>query len=418
MSQHSFTLAPAVRWMTCALLWTFSGGAWLLPHLGLSFSAVAPVGLAAAICHTVVALVLHTRGSTPALLLGLRLVTDVALLTALLDITGGPFNPFIVMYAVYVWLAAMSGAPGHAVAVAAVAAAGFGWLVVDHVNAELAGHHRLNDFPTHLFAMWFCGAGVVELVAIYVERARVTLAQRQQELDEARERAARSERLSSLTTLAAGAAHELSTPLATIAVAARELEHNAASVVGPEPLADALRDDARLIRNELDRCRAILDGMSGRATGMVTSTLEPMAPEAIAHLVTARLTERQRAHFVLDIADGAPTPSPTGAEVVQAISALVRNAFDATGAEGQVVLRFGGHGAIARIEVRDEGVGMSAEAQRRAGEPFYTTKAPGHGLGLGLFLARTFAERAGGSLEVTSGHGTTAALELPAAGQS
>jgi two-component system sensor histidine kinase RegB len=69
---------------------------------------------------------------------------------------------------------------------------------------------------------------------------------------------------------------------------------------------------------------------------------------------------------------------------------------------------------MVRIEVTDCGIGMSSETKRRAGEPFYTTKEPGRGLGLGLFLVRTFAERAGGTLEFDNRDGTTAILEVPA----
>jgi two-component system sensor histidine kinase RegB len=286
--------------------------------------------------------------------------------------------------------------------------------VVDHVNAVLAAHHRLNDFPTHLFTMWVCGAAIAELVAHYIARARAALAQRQQQLDEARERAARSERLSSLTTLAAGAAHELSTPLATIAVAARELEWNAARIAEPSDVGVALKDDARLIRSELDRCEAILDGMSGRAGGHVATALEPLPPSAIAGLVRERLTEAHRQRLVVEIDPSASVPSATGAEVVQAISSLLKNAFDASNGEDPVVLRFGAGDGVSRIEVQDRGVGMSPEVRRRAGEPFYTTKPPGGGLGLGLFLVRSFVERAGGTLEFNAEHGTTAIVELPA----
>jgi two-component system sensor histidine kinase RegB len=262
--------------------------------------------------------------------------------------------------------------------------------------------------------MWFSGAAVAELAAHYVTRARVALAQRQRQVDEARERAARSEQLASLTTLAAGAAHELSTPLATIAVAARELERSATRLTETAPTAVALRDDARLIRAELERCQAILDGMSGRAGGVTATTLEPMPPTSIARLVRERLTEAHRERLVVDVDPQALTPSATGAEVVQAISTLLKNAFDATGGHDAVILRFGAHGTAARIEVRDRGRGMSPDVRRRAGEPFYTTKDPGKGLGLGLFLVRTFVERAGGTLEFDHGEGTTAILDLPA----
>lgn len=120
---------------------------------------------------------------------------------------------------------------------AGVSTIGFGGLAVDHLQAGSAEHHRLNDFPTHLFTMWLAAAALTESVAHYVSRAQSVLAQRQTLLDEARDRAARGEPLASLTTLAAGAAHELSTPLATIAVTARELER---SLTGCGSIATAL----------------------------------------------------------------------------------------------------------------------------------------------------------------------------------
>jgi two-component system sensor histidine kinase RegB len=412
--RHVVAWLAVVRWATVAMLWIVMAAAWLFPHLDLSLRGIAPLGLAAAICRTVVAALVQKRRCAPQALVGFSLAIDAALLTGLLDITGGPFNPFIVMFVTYVWLASVSLSPAWGTLVGLVSMLGFGWLVVDHVNAEMAEHHRLNDFPTHLFTMWFSGAAIAELVAHYVTRARLALAQRQQQLDEARERAVRSERLASLTTLAAGAAHELSTPLATIAVAARELERNAGRVAEPAPVGVSLRDDARLIRAELDRCQAILDGMSGRADGQVTTTLEPMAPSSIANLVRDRLTEADRDRLVVEIDAQALTPSATGAEVVQAISSLLKNAFDASRRDDEVLLRFGAHGGAARIEVRDRGLGMSPDARRLAGEPFYTTKEPGKGLGLGLFLVRTFVERAGGTLEFNAVEGTTAILELPA----
>jgi two-component system sensor histidine kinase RegB len=101
------------------------------------------------------------------------------------------------------------------------------------------------------------------------------------------------------------------------------------------------------------------------------------------------------------------------AALVQVLLSLVKNAFDASPADRPVVLE--GRRADARVQliVRDHGAGISEAVLHRAGEPFFTTKEAGRGMGLGLFLARIFAERAGGTLTLRADRGTIAVLELP-----
>ena len=99
---------------------------------------------------------------------------------------------------------------------------------------------------------------------------------------------------------------------------------------------------------------------------------------------------------------------------MQRIQVLVRNAFDASPADRTVELRIEPVDGQIRFEVRDKGTGMSEEMIRRAGEPFYTTKEPGRGMGLGLFLVRLVAQQCGATFSIDSkiGAGTTCVLEL------
>jgi two-component system sensor histidine kinase RegB len=174
-----------------------------------------------------------------------------------------------------------------------------------------------------------------------------------------------------------------------------------------------MRDDARLIRTEVDRCQVILDGMSGRAPDGSPAAAQPLTPDALTQLVFTRLTDAQRQRLQVEIAQDVAAPPVAGAAMVQAICSLLKNAFDASDSTSSVGLRFVQQGHMVRIEVRDRGIGMSPEIHRRVGEPFYTTKDPGHGIGLGLFLTRTFAERSGGTLRFETNDGTTAILEIP-----
>jgi len=368
-----------------------------------------PLMALAIAANAAVAYALARRGASPGPLAAGSLVIDILLLTALIDLTGGPSNPFLVIYAVHVALAAVTIGPAAASALAAFAAVCFGVLVYWHLNeVGEEHHHRLNDLPTHLFAVWVAIAWAAELSAYLIGRASDALRAREQEIDVMRATAARADRLIALTTLAADAAHELSTPLATIAVSARELERTAS--IGDST---ALADDARLIRQEVDRCQAILDQMSGRAGGIAAAVPESFDLAPALEEVRNRLPASQRAQIEIAVDASAPNVHLPRAGFAQAIGSLVRNALDASPREGRVRVEVAGDGDRVRVVVRDSGTGMEPRVLERAGEPFFTTKEPGRGLGLGLFLARLFAERLGGSLTLASDRGTTAVLELP-----
>jgi two-component system sensor histidine kinase RegB len=103
--------------------------------------------------------------------------------------------------------------------------------------------------------------------------------------------------------------------------------------------------------------------------------------------------------------------------ITRALRSLVKNALQASPAESRVRLKIGAEGDQVVAEVMDQGCGMPGDILSRAGEPFFTTKVPGEGMGLGLFLTQTLAGQLGGSLELrsTPGSGTVATLKLPLA---
>jgi two-component system sensor histidine kinase RegB len=179
----------------------------------------------------------------------------------------------------------------------------------------------------------------------------------------------------------------------------------------------AIAEDSRLIRTEVDRCRAILQRLSiegaepaGEAIEAVKAgILVSAAQSAFASGSVLRVeASREDLESVLRVPRHA---------VQQAIVALVKNAVEASPAGSTVSLATSRSAESIRFEVRDSGAGMSREILRHAGEPFFTTKEPGRGMGLGIFLVRTLADRLGGRLTFDSSpaKGTRAVLELPLA---
>lgn len=400
-----------LRWMRAVVDLAVVGVAVAFPHVDFPLRRLAPLLLAAALSNALAGARLGRGEVMSRPLAAMDLLLQPVILTGLLELTGGPFNPLTVVYAIPIAHAAFTLGPARSLGVAAASIGGYALLTFWHLTELDEGHHRLNDFPTHLYTVWMSIVLAADLAAYFLAQASNALARREEQLELMRRQTARTEHLVSLTTLAAGAAHELSTPLGTIAVAARELERLAVEK-GTVP---DLAEDARLIRTEVDRCRAILDQMSGRAGGSAVDQVEELRLRPVLDDVRARVPREAADRLRLTVdPDTLVAYLPRGG-LIQAMLSLVMNALEATeGSRSAVNVRVSCAEGSVRFTVEDDGPGMPPEVLRRAGEPFFTTKAPGRGLGLGLFLARVFAERVGGSLSIQSTDRTTATLSLPA----
>ena len=341
--------------------------------------------------------------------LGVTLL-DIGLLSTLLGLTGGATNPFCGFLLVYVALGSVLLPLRHSlVAVAALGVAMM--LIMEHAIPVPA----LDASPT------LRGWGTVValsltslLTVLFVNRVVSTLATRAQELQSERGRRERQRHLEALGTLAAGAAHELGTPLSTIALVAEELELQLTQepAVGEEVTADA-----RLIRDEVARCRRILNRMSATAGDRVGESMTSMSAGELADTIVGEMAASDRVEVdVMEVADGAALELPRDG-LATAIRAIVQNGLDASPPDATVRLRVVREESALIVTVGDRGSGMTAEEAERALEPFFTTKDVGSGMGLGLYLASSFVEDLGGNIEIHSapGLGTVVGLVLPLA---
>ena len=238
----------------------------------------------------------------------------------------------------------------------------------------------------------------------FAGRLQQALQTGQQALARARADAAQNERFAGLATLAAGAAHELGTPLGTIQIAASELAR--ASIRHPEDT--ELAEDAELIREEVSRCRLILDRLANQAG----DPAEALQLSEVISEVQCRFAQQKLEVMSVGITERLVAPRQA---LVQALASLVKNGFDASPSSQTVRLEAVQSGDSLEFRVTDQGGGLSAEARIHAGEPFFTTKPPGSGVGLGLFLVRLLSQRMGGDfnlLPLPAG-GTCAILRLP-----
>jgi two-component system sensor histidine kinase RegB len=349
------------------------------------------------------------------------LLLDLVLLTILLSLSGGPANPFFIFYFVNLCLSAVVLPRAWAWANTAAAVGCFAALFFVHrplpsmwtaVSLPPAGAgDRFSRAEWGLVAAFVTCAAVV---VYFTSLLRDQLRKREHQVQAFQADRARTQKLEALGTLAAGAAHELSNPLGTIAVVAREVERRVAGT----PAAATVVKDFALIRSELDTCRNILKRMSaeaGQAMG------ERLVEVTAAELIDEMLDGLQSAERVLVLVEPEAEDVTVSVPLVglaQAVRGIVQNALAATATTQRVGVAADRLDGRLRLTVRDEGIGMPAAVLARVGDPFFTTKEPGHGTGLGVFLARAVVERLGGKLGIDSapGRGTTVTILLPLAG--
>lgn len=394
-------LEPVVTmpWLV-RLRWAFLLGQVALLPVGLGWFHLPfdPVPIAIElVLLTVSNVVLQRRRWRGARAIGTVMLLDTVILTLLLAGSGGSANPFTVLYLVHVTLAAIVLDARWITAIVAASLTGFGTLFA-------RGSPHMMHMSLHLEMMWIAFAAAALLIAFFVVRVTRAIAGQREQIVAQREQIERAERLASVTRLAAGAAHELGSPLATIAVAAHEARRR-------NPPA-AIASDLDLILEEVERCQEILSHLSTRAGDAYDElSLADLASAIRDHLDA---TDALRVDVAVDHQPGAITAPRE--QLVQTICALVDNALDAT--DDRVSVKLSRATDQLEILIRDRGDGIPADVLAQIGSPFFTTKGTGRGLGLGVFLARAFCESRGGTLTIASerGRGTSAAIRIPIGG--
>ncbi len=387
-------------------------------------------------------------------ILGSTMAIDIVLLGGLLFVSGGPTNPFGIFFLVNLTLAAVVLRSAWAWFLTGLTFVSFVALFPFHIALPPLGdtggqtilHVLRGDVsaldPLQLYhGGKLVAFGAVAVIMVYfITRLTAELSRLEGELGAIRQRRAEAEKLRALGTLAAGAAHELASPLSTIAVVARELELE----IARGDTGATVEEDVKLVRAEVARCRDILDQMTVGAGGAIGEELAPVVfgdllDDVLGGLRDASRVELRLAAGVRETGVVAPRKA-----LVRAVRGIIKNALDAldaldaidaialdainvadrsdasAGASGDrstATVRVEGsvHGTMLRIAVADRGAGMPPEVLSRVGQPFFTTKEPGQGMGLGIFLSKAVVERLGGELRIDSvpGAGTTVTISVP-----
>ena len=263
---------------------------------------------------------------------------------------------------------------------------------VTGLDRSLLNHD--NGFSLHVVGMWINFLLSAVIVAVFVTRLAAVLRAREQALAKAREHTLRQEQLLALGTLAAGAAHQLGTPLATMAVVIHDLQWQH----GDNP---ALKDDLTLLRGQVDLCKDILARMVADAQDRQGHS--PIAPRQLLHQVLDQWRLLQPDAPVAVEEDGADagwvSDDPT---LIQALLNLLENAADAC--KQGLALRLSPWSEGGRdwccIDILDRGPGIDAGIAERLGDPFISSKGSSGGMGIGFFLSNATVERLGGRVEI------------------
>jgi two-component system sensor histidine kinase RegB len=337
-----------------------------------------------------------------------HLLADTATLAAVLYFSGGWANPFVSMFLLPLVVAATILTPRHAwyvagATLAAYTSLGFLFRPLPHMHHGPAG-----DFDLHVLGMWVSFVLAAGAIAYFVVRMAASLRERDRELAQARERALRDQHVLTLGTMAAGAAHQLGTPLSTMAVMLQELGRDHSDDAG-------LATDLSLLRRQVDACKAIISDLVASA-GQSRSEGGNIQPLDAVLQAAADGWRVLRPGVEVEMRLEGPRPAPlilADRSVSQTLTTLLDNAADAS-PEG-MVLQARWTAVDLYVEITDRGAGVRPEVLHVAGRSAHSTK--GEGRGVGLLIANAALERLGGRVTLSNrpGGGARTTMELPLA---
>lgn len=334
------------------------------------------------------------EGWSAALLLGY----DVLQLAALLYLTGGLDNPFSVLFLAPVMISATALPPRVTLMLGALVGACATFISFWRLPLPWPGDEAFELPFLYTVGIWCALMLALVFIGIYASRVSKEGRQLAQALAATELVLAREQHLSALDGLAAAAAHELGTPLATIALVAKELER--AIVPGPHD------EDVALLREQVARCRDILKKL--------TSLDEAGAPHdsmQIGLLLEEVVAPHRNFGVALDITiEGGGKQEPTwrrNPSVLYGLGNILENAVDFAASRVSVSARW--NADRVKITVTDDGPGFAPEILARLGEPYVSSRvaereqvSDGGGLGLGFFIAKTLLERSGARLDIAN----------------
>ncbi len=338
----------------------------------------------------------------------LQLLTDVLALSGVLYFSGGATNPFVGLYLLPLMIAA-TVLPRHFVwSMAGITVACDSLLMYVYLPLELGSHMYHDDgFSQHVFGMWFGFVFSAGLIAHFVTNMAQTLRQHDRELAAAREQTLHDERLVALGTLAAGAAHELGTPLNTMAIVTDELRQDY-----PPQKNIVLNGQLTLISGQIERCKEALSVISASAGELRADAGEALPADIyLQRLLKHWQSEHDYVSFEQEISGPQPAPKLiVDRSLDQAITNILNNAADASPDWVAIHAEWTEQSLV--LEIRDRGPGLSADAEAGAGKTLYTDKK--HGLGLGLYLTHSVIGRLGGEVTFFNDeHGSCTRISLP-----
>jgi two-component system sensor histidine kinase RegB len=385
---------------------------------GLKFPVLACVGLVAASAVLNLALRRRFPVSMQASERGavILLAYDILQLSGLLFLTGGIANPFSILLLAPVTIAATSLSLRDALGLLGLAFACATGLLGASMPLPWLGGGSLNLPPMYVLASWIAICVSAAFVTLYAFRVAAEARQTASALTAAELVLARVQHLSQIDGLAAAAAHELGTPLATVALVVREM--------AAAPHADqAFKEDLGLLEQSVERCREIL-GKLAAPTGLTGQQMDISSPVELAEIAASS----HRLHGVAISVEGEgpdpPPKCPRSPGVLYGLGNLIENAVSF--AEKAVAIRTKWSKLAVTITIADDGPGFPSNVLARIGQPYLSQRdrarrkqEAGGGLGLGLFIASSLLERSRASLQFANadppGRGAVVTISWPRA---